>query len=142
MDEIDGSLGEGYNITGDGGRGVGMLAHSYALTIHRAQGSEWNFIILYIPYSENFSTIVNKNLIYTAITRARRAIFCVGDRSHFERVSIRPLSFRCEKLKERICEQLPIIETMVEEKQIEYTQKPVLLGYEDDDIPLDDDFPD
>jgi exodeoxyribonuclease V alpha subunit len=56
------------------------LARSFALTIHKSQGSEWNFILLYI-YTKNTSrnTFISRNLLYTGITRARRAIWIITD---------------------------------------------------------------
>jgi len=55
-----------------------LLILGYAYTVHKAQGSENDIIIVYIPKhdSQNF---VNNNLIYTAVTRGKKAIFMVGD---------------------------------------------------------------
>lgn len=56
---------------------ITVLKHSYAMTIHKSQGSETEFVILYFPYNDNASKFLNKHLMYTAMTRARMAMFCV-----------------------------------------------------------------
>lgn len=48
---------------------------SYAMTIHKSQGSEWDNIILYLPKSSSFTS---RNMIYTALTRAKLRIFVVS----------------------------------------------------------------
>jgi exodeoxyribonuclease V alpha subunit len=52
--------------------------HAYCLTVHRAQGSEWPGVVL-LAASE-YGPILTRNLLYTAITRARKAVVIVGDR--------------------------------------------------------------
>jgi exodeoxyribonuclease V alpha subunit len=46
-----------------------MLA--YCITVHKAQGSEWDNIYYYIS-GHNSPKFLNKRMIYTAITRARK----------------------------------------------------------------------
>ncbi|MBR5227201.1 MAG: ATP-dependent RecD-like DNA helicase [Clostridia bacterium] len=55
-----------------------QLEHAYAITIHKSQGSEFNTVIipLYICYEKLF----NRNLIYTAMTRAKNLLIFVGRR--------------------------------------------------------------
>lgn len=53
------------------------ISRSYAITIHKSQGSEWNFVCLVLP--ANQTSFINRNLFYTAITRARRAIWIISD---------------------------------------------------------------
>ena len=48
------------------------VIHAYSFTINKSQGSEYETVILYIPKSENNSFFLNINLIYTAITRAKK----------------------------------------------------------------------
>jgi exodeoxyribonuclease V alpha subunit len=54
---------------------------SYAITIHKSQGSQWKYVILYIPPSERewINTFINKNMIYTAVTRCEEGLIFVGD---------------------------------------------------------------
>jgi len=46
-----------------------QLEHAYAITIHKAQGSEFDVVILAIPPSSNM--LLTRNLLYTGITRAK-----------------------------------------------------------------------
>ena len=58
------------------------LDHSYAITIHKSQGSEFPIII--IPISTSCPPLLQtRNLIYTAITRASKMVILVGDPSTF-----------------------------------------------------------
>jgi len=53
-----------------------MLALDYSRTIHKAQGQEYDFIIM--PYVNYFSIQLQRNLLYTAITRAKKKVFILG----------------------------------------------------------------
>jgi len=90
-----------------GERTVKLLDHSYAVSIHKGQGSEWNYVIIYLPYGKSNPGFINKNLIYTALTRARRALFFIGNVEELEASTIRKLPFRSEKLVNRLLEKLP-----------------------------------
>lgn len=56
-----------------------MLIQSYAISIHKSQGSEWEYVIIYIPKTKNENEFIDFNLLYTAITRARKSIWFIGD---------------------------------------------------------------
>lgn len=58
---------------------VAALKHAYTLTIHRSQGSEWEFGIIYLPPDNINDKIIDANMMYTAITRYRAAIWIIGD---------------------------------------------------------------
>jgi len=51
---------------------------AYALTVHKSQGSEFNEVVTVLP--RTVSKVVNRELLYTAITRARNKIIIVGKR--------------------------------------------------------------
>lgn len=53
------------------------LKHSFCKTVHKAQGSEYEYVIIFLPKCNN--SLVNINLIYTAITRAKKMIWLIGD---------------------------------------------------------------
>lgn len=53
---------------------------AFALTIHKSQGSEWQHIAIELP-SDPDSTILTRNLLYTAITRSSRAVDLFGPES-------------------------------------------------------------
>lgn len=50
---------------------------AYCFSVHKAQGSEFPFVIL--PISNSYQRIINKNLVYTAITRAKKGLIVLGD---------------------------------------------------------------
>ncbi|MGV9269775.1 SF1B family DNA helicase RecD2 [Kitasatospora sp. NPDC003701] len=54
------------------------LAHAYAVTIHRSQGSEYPVVV--IPVTTSAWTMLQRNLLYTAVTRARKLVVLVGSR--------------------------------------------------------------
>ena len=53
------------------------IDHAYCLTVHRSQGSEWPGVIVLL--SSSFGPMLSRNLLYTALTRARRAAVLIGD---------------------------------------------------------------
>ena len=58
------------------------LELAYAITIHKAQGSEYPAVI--IPLLGGPKMLMNRNLLYTAVTRARKCVTLVGDEKTFE----------------------------------------------------------
>jgi exodeoxyribonuclease V alpha subunit len=49
---------------------------AYALTIHKSQGSEFDHVAIVLPVAP--SPILSRELIFTAITRARRSVTVIG----------------------------------------------------------------
>jgi exodeoxyribonuclease V alpha subunit len=54
------------------------LVLSYAITIHKSQGSEYPIVVM--PLTMQFMTMLQRNLLYTGITRAKKAIILVGSK--------------------------------------------------------------
>ncbi|MEU0339989.1 ATP-dependent RecD-like DNA helicase [Streptomyces bobili] len=54
------------------------LAHAYAVTIHRSQGSEYPAVV--IPVTTGAWMMLQRNLLYTAVTRAKSLVVLVGSR--------------------------------------------------------------
>ncbi|MCX4832441.1 ATP-dependent RecD-like DNA helicase [Streptomyces sp. NBC_01016] len=54
------------------------LAHAYAVTIHRSQGSEYPCVV--IPVTTGAWMMLQRNLLYTAVTRAKKLVVLVGSR--------------------------------------------------------------
>jgi exodeoxyribonuclease V alpha subunit len=54
------------------------LTHAYAVSIHRAQGSEYPCVI--VPLTTSAWLMLQRNLLYTAVTRAKRIVVLVGSR--------------------------------------------------------------
>lgn len=53
-----------------------LLRLAYAQTIHKSQGQEYDIIVL--PILSSFGRQLQRNLIYTAVTRAKQKVFLVG----------------------------------------------------------------
>ena len=54
------------------------LSLAYALTIHKSQGSEYPVVV--IPIYDYIPMLTTMNLLYTGITRAKKAILLIGDK--------------------------------------------------------------
>ena len=55
---------------------LAQLEHAYAVTVHKSQGSEFDTVILPLYYG--YSEFLTRNLLYTAITRAKRKMIVIG----------------------------------------------------------------
>ncbi|MBE5932335.1 MAG: ATP-dependent RecD-like DNA helicase [Lachnospiraceae bacterium] len=56
---------------------LGELEHAFAVTIHKSQGSEYPAVV--IPLLSGPQKLLNRNLLYTAITRAKQMVVIVGN---------------------------------------------------------------
>ena len=86
---------------------VGALQLAYCMTIHKSQGSQAPVVILpmvedYFPRNPAAPTIMRRNLLYTAVTRAARALMLVGDPTAFVRCAATATNYRQTTLTERI----------------------------------------
>ena len=54
------------------------LALAYAITVHKSQGSEFDVAVISLVSGP--PTIINRNLLYTAITRAKKTVVLVGSK--------------------------------------------------------------
>jgi exodeoxyribonuclease V alpha subunit len=73
------------------------LAHGFAITIHRSQGSEYPFVI--IPIHECQSVMLTRELLYTALTRGKEMVALIGSRCAFEQAINHTRSHRGAGLK-------------------------------------------
>jgi hypothetical protein len=77
------------------------INHSSAITIHKSQGSENDFIIVYIPFKEN-TTFLNCNLLYTALTRTKTYVWLVGSKQIIINMCSKYQKIRKEKLNVKL----------------------------------------
>lgn len=63
---------------------LSQISLAYAITIHKSQGSEFDVVI--IPVISGPSLILTRNLIYTAVTRAKKMVVLVGDKQALVRM--------------------------------------------------------
>ena len=61
-----------------------QITLAYAITIHKSQGSEFNCVV--IPLVPGAPIIITRNLLYTAITRAKKAVVLVGNKQTLARM--------------------------------------------------------
>ena len=105
-----GASGDGVTVEYDGGRvvdypssGLDELELAYAVTIHKSQGSEYPAVI--IPILSGSKMLLNRNLLYTAITRAKSSVVLIGsDRQIYEMIDNESEQKRYTSLRERIIE--------------------------------------
>lgn len=57
---------------------IRQLEHCYAITVHKSQGSEFPYCV--IPIAGNPPMLMTRNILYTAITRAKKMVILVGTR--------------------------------------------------------------
>ncbi len=80
-------------------RDLDMLVPAFATTIHKSQGSEYPAVV--VPLMDRHFVMLQRNLLYTAITRGKRLVVLVGQRSAVRRaVQTSTQSRRWSKLRE------------------------------------------
>ena len=57
------------------------LKHGYAISVHKSQGNEFEMVI--IPIVNSFNRMLYNKLLYTAVTRAKKALIIVGSKETF-----------------------------------------------------------
>lgn len=90
VEDIDGKTGE-MTVAFEDGRVAtytadlrSQLILSYAVTVHKSQGSEFDAVVL--PLASGSPMIMTRNLLYTAVTRARKTVVIVGEEYHVRRM--------------------------------------------------------
>ncbi len=68
---------------------AGDLSAAFAMTVHKAQGSEFDHVALVLPDAD--VQLLTRELVYTAITRARRSVVIVGARDLLARAVARSI---------------------------------------------------
>ncbi len=54
-----------------------QIEHSYCMTIHKAQGSEFDVVIMIVPQAAPM--LLTRNLLYTGLTRAKKLLIVIGN---------------------------------------------------------------
>lgn len=81
------------------------LIRAYALTIHKAQGSEYPVVI--IPIYESMDRVLTRNLIYTAVTRSKKKCVLVGSKTALEHALQRTIeNTHCSGLTARLIKDM------------------------------------
>jgi hypothetical protein len=127
-------------------RDTSYLSLSYAITVHKAQGSEFDFVLVYCNTPEPGQKVVNNyrptgrgfvniQLIYTAVSRAKRAAYVMGTLSVFSEGIKCTAGYRHDKLAKRLRSALPQV-------RIDLPEAPTLPVSEsgEDDCPSYEDY--
>ena len=64
--------------------GSSELEHAYAVTVHKSQGNEFEAVVM--PVSGVVEQLTYRNLLYTAVTRAKKLMILVGSQSMIEKM--------------------------------------------------------
>jgi exodeoxyribonuclease V alpha subunit len=79
-----------------------QIVHAYAITVHKSQGSEYKAVVM--PITTQHYIMLQKNLIYTAVTRAKELMIFIGTYKAFNiAVKNNKTSKRYTNLTERLC---------------------------------------
>ena len=86
-------------------KGLDELELAYAITIHKSQGSEYPAVV--IPLLSGPSMLMNRNLLYTAVTRARKCVTLVGNDTTFNQMiqntsQQKRYSGLCDRIRESV----------------------------------------
>ena len=54
-----------------------QIEHAYAITVHKAQGSEFDVVIVVVTQSS--AMLLTRNLLYTGLTRAKKLLILIGN---------------------------------------------------------------
>lgn len=86
------------------GEELGMLELAYAISVHKSQGSEYKCVILNLL--EQHGKMLNRNILYTAVTRAKKEVCLVSNRNAIQK------AIQNEETTKRI--------TLLKEKLVQY----------------------
>lgn len=78
---------------------LGPLEPAHALTVHKSQGSQFDAVAVVLP--DPSSPLLTRELLYTAVTRARREVVLIGAEASVRRAVGRPIA-RATGLRERL----------------------------------------
>jgi hypothetical protein len=116
------------------------LKHAYALTVDKSQGSEWDFVILFVP-DAFASSFIDRNRIYTSITRAKRMVWCVTpDTDVLSSMAVKSSRHRYENLAPRlgaVLEEIPEFKLINRESPLDADLE--MASYMPEDMGIDPD---
>ena len=62
---------------------IDSIENAFAITIHKSQGSEYNYILMLLPNMVGHRVLTNQ-IVYTGITRAKESVMIVGTEKAFD----------------------------------------------------------
>ena len=83
--------------------------HGYAISIHKAQGSEFDIVVL--PVVREYNKMLYKKLYYTAVTRSKNKLYIIGDKNAFSyAVKNNRNDIRKTTLEDKLIKKLQMLE--------------------------------
>ena len=77
------------------------ITHSYAISIHKSQGSEFEYVIM--PVTTSYTRMLYNKLLYTGVSRAKKSLIIIGSKEAYKKSINNDYSFlRKTTLKEQI----------------------------------------
>ncbi|CAM3061809.1 ATP-dependent RecD-like DNA helicase [Leuconostoc gasicomitatum] len=98
-------------------KNLNQLSLAYATTVHKAQGNEFKLVI--VALTTRFGLMLNRNLLYTGITRAKEALILVGEYEAFSRAAQTAVAYRATFLTERLKDEVVIQQKNSHDKKTE-----------------------
>ena len=107
---------------------LSQITLAYCCSIHKSQGSEFPVVIL--PMVRGYYRMLRRNLLYTAITRAKDKLILCGEEESFQiAVNQTDVNFRNTTLTERLLKKMvPIKE---QNQEVEITNDGLAISYEE-----------
>ena len=82
------------------------LTHAYCISVHKSQGSEYDYVFCIVDKNSRY--MLDKRLLYTAISRAKKKLYIIGDRHLFEtQVRLKQRRIRQTTLVDRLKKEEP-----------------------------------
>lgn len=69
----------------------GMIDHAWTITIHKSQGGQADIVIIVLP--ENSYFMLNSNMLYTALTRAKKIVYLIGNFDEINKAAQRKANY-------------------------------------------------
>ncbi|MFD2210998.1 ATP-dependent RecD-like DNA helicase [Virgibacillus halophilus] len=96
----------------------GNITHAYCISIHKSQGSEFPIVVM--PIVNSYHRMLRKNLIYTAITRAKQSLIICGQQQAFLRgVETMDTNKRNTSLRGLFAQRLPDTDLELTDSDVE-----------------------
>ncbi|KAF0468457.1 SF1B family DNA helicase RecD2 [Pediococcus pentosaceus] len=95
---------------------LGQLTLAYCISIHKSQGSEFPVVIM--PMVHQYYRMLQRNLLYTGLTRASNSIILLGEPDAYQRAVSNESSNRNTSLERRINPQVEVLAEKVNQIQV------------------------
>lgn len=114
------------------------ISLSYVISVHKSQGSEWPYVMYFMPETANLSSnFICRPLTYVAITRASKMAWVLGSVKGAIKSISKPSPYRCDMLRNQLVAELPrLYDHTVKEFKFDRVESDMK---DDDDVDVNDD---